>query len=126
MNHDPQDFDSTIEARRSRMETMFVILPSPSSVQQVAVGDELFLIEPDQYRSVVKQRETDVAKAVADAKNADGGYDRIVGAMANLSYTLSDQTVGNIFQRQGIPPAPARQRSSVRACLCWRGQTFAQ
>jgi len=24
------------------------------------------------------------------------GYDRIVGALANLGYTLSDQTVGNI------------------------------
>jgi transposase len=40
-------------------------------------------------------------------ENADWGYDRIVGAMANLGYTLSDQTVGNILQRHGIPPAPS-------------------
>jgi hypothetical protein len=39
-------------------------------------------------------------------ENLGWGYDRIVGAMANLGYTLSDQTVGNILQRQGIPPAP--------------------
>ncbi|MCZ6677805.1 MAG: helix-turn-helix domain-containing protein [Candidatus Poribacteria bacterium] len=46
-------------------------------------------------------------------ENSDWGYDRIVGAMANLGYTLSDQTVGNILQRQGIPPAPERQHSTT-------------
>ena len=45
-------------------------------------------------------------------ENSDWGYDRIVGAMANLGYRLSDQTVGNILHRHGIPPAPARR--SVR------------
>jgi membrane fusion protein (multidrug efflux system) len=39
--------------------------------QQIEVGETLFLIEPDQYQSIVQQREADVAKAVADAKNAD-------------------------------------------------------
>ena len=43
------------------------------------------------------------------------GYDRIVGAMANLGYTLSDQTVGNILQRHGILPAPARKRTTTWA-----------
>ena len=37
-------------------------------------------------------------------ENSDWGYDRIVGAMANLGYTLSDQTVGNILQRHDILP----------------------
>ena len=36
-------------------------------------------------------------------ENSDWGYDRIVGSMANLGYRLSDQTVGNILQRHGIP-----------------------
>ncbi len=45
-------------------------------------------------------------------ENSDWGYDRIVGAIANLGYTLSDQTVGNILQRHGIPPAPARKRTT--------------
>ena len=37
-------------------------------------------------------------------ENSDWGYDRIEGAMENLGYRLSDQTVGNILRRHGIPP----------------------
>lgn len=48
-------------------------------------------------------------------ENWDWGYDRIVGAMANLGYRLSDQTVGNILQRNGISPAPARKRTTTWA-----------
>ena len=48
-------------------------------------------------------------------ENSDWGYDRIVGAMANLGYRLSDQTVGNILQRNGITPAPARKRTTTWA-----------
>jgi putative transposase len=39
-------------------------------------------------------------------ENRSWGYDRIVGALANLGYTVSDQTVGNILKRHGMPPAP--------------------
>jgi putative transposase len=46
-------------------------------------------------------------------ENSDWGYDRIVGAMANLGYKLSDQTVGNILQRHGIPSAPERKRTTT-------------
>ncbi|MGB5276847.1 MAG: helix-turn-helix domain-containing protein [Gammaproteobacteria bacterium] len=46
-------------------------------------------------------------------ENSDWGYDRIVGAMANLGYRLSDQTVGNILQRHAIPPAPERKRTTT-------------
>ena len=35
-------------------------------------------------------------------ENRSWGYDRIVGALANLGYTVSDQTVGNILKRHGI------------------------
>jgi len=48
-------------------------------------------------------------------ENSDWSYDRIVGAMANLGYTLSDQTVGNILRRHGILPAPARKRTTTWA-----------
>jgi hypothetical protein len=48
-------------------------------------------------------------------ENSNWGYDRIVGAMANLGYRLSDQTVGNILQRHGIPPAPERKRTTTWA-----------
>jgi hypothetical protein len=48
-------------------------------------------------------------------ENSDWCYDRIVGAMANLGYTLSDQTVGNILRRNGLPPAPERKRTKTWA-----------
>ncbi len=48
-------------------------------------------------------------------ENSGWGYDRIVGAMANLGYRLSDQTVGNILQRHGILPAPKRQNTTTWA-----------
>src|SRR6266478_8652066 len=42
-------------------------------------------------------------------ENRDWGYDRIVGALANLGYKVCDQTVGNVLQRHGLPPAPERK-----------------
>jgi putative transposase len=48
-------------------------------------------------------------------ENSDWGYGRIVGAMANLGYKLSDQTVGNILQRHGIPPVPKRGHTTTWA-----------
>jgi len=44
-------------------------------------------------------------------ENPSWGYDRIVGALANLGHRLSDQTVGNILRRHGISPAPERKQS---------------
>jgi homeodomain-containing protein/integrase-like protein len=45
--------------------------------------------------------------------NRSWGYDRIVGALANLGYTISDQTVGNILKRHGLPTAPERQTTTT-------------
>jgi Homeodomain-like domain/Integrase core domain len=56
-------------------------------------------------------------------ENSGWGYDRIVGAMANLGYTVSDQTVGNILQRSGIPPAPERKRTTTWADFIRAGMT---
>ncbi len=42
-------------------------------------------------------------------ENRSWGYDRIVGALANLGDTISAQTVGNILKRHGLPPAPERK-----------------
>jgi putative transposase len=44
-------------------------------------------------------------------ENPSWGYDRIVGALANLGYLLSDQTVGNILRRHGLSPAPKRKQA---------------
>src|SRR6516164_2136245 len=41
------------------------------------------------------------------------GYDRIVGALANLGYTVSDETVGNVLKRHGIAPAPKRSQTTT-------------
>jgi len=46
------------------------------------------------------------------SENRDWGYDRIAGALANLGYEISDQTVGNVLQRHGLPPAPERKRTT--------------
>src|SRR5436853_1752322 len=46
-------------------------------------------------------------------ENRSWGYNRIVGALANLGHTVSDQTVGNILKRHGLPPAPERKRTTT-------------
>ena len=55
-------------------------------------------------------------------ENPSWGYDRMVGAMANLGYQLSDQTVGNILGRHDFPPAPresTRQTGKTSSALIW-------
>ena len=46
-------------------------------------------------------------------ENRSWGYDRIVGALANLGFTVSDQTVGNVLKRHGIVPAPERKTTTT-------------
>src|SRR5215469_5873103 len=41
------------------------------------------------------------------------GYDRIVGALANLGHRVSDQTVGNFLRRHGMEPAPKRRQNTT-------------
>jgi hypothetical protein len=43
-------------------------------------------------------------------ENSGWGYDRIVGALANLGHRLSHQTVKNILCRHGIAPSPKRSQ----------------
>jgi transposase len=44
-------------------------------------------------------------------ENRSWGYDRIQGSLKHLGYSISDQIVGNILKRHGIPPAPERQKT---------------
>ena len=46
-------------------------------------------------------------------ENPAWGYDRIAGALANLGHSLSDQSVGNILRRHGIPPTPERKHTTT-------------
>ena len=48
-------------------------------------------------------------------ENRSWGYDRIQGALKNLGYRISDQTVGNILKRHSISPAPERKKA-----VTWR------
>jgi putative transposase len=61
-------------------------------------------------RTVPPEVEAQVVKMARE--NTGWGYDRIVGALANLGHGLSDQTVGNILRRHGIAPAPKRSRTT--------------
>jgi transposase len=45
-------------------------------------------------------------------ENPGWGYDRIVGALANLGHVVSDQTVGNLLRRHGLAPAPKRSQNT--------------
>ena len=60
-----------------------------------------------------KEKEIEALVVHMAQENRCWGYDRIVGALANLGYTISDQTVGNILKRHGIPPAPERKTSTT-------------
>src|SRR5262245_46658139 len=46
-------------------------------------------------------------------ENRSWGYDRIAGALTNLGYKVCDQTIGNLLQRHGLPPAPERKRTTT-------------
>jgi len=46
-------------------------------------------------------------------ENSGWGYDRMVGALANLGHPVSDQTVGNILRRRGMAPVPERSKMTT-------------
>src|SRR5215471_5850079 len=46
-------------------------------------------------------------------ENRSWEYDHIVGALTNLGYRISHQTVGNILKRHGVPPAPVRKTTTT-------------
>ena len=99
-----------------------------------ALADVATLVKPDTilawYRKLVAQKcdgskqrkglgrpKVDPALEALVARmaqeNRAWGYDGIVGALANLGYTVTDQTVGNILKRHGIPPAPERKTTTT-------------
>jgi putative transposase len=45
------------------------------------------------------------------ARENDWGCERIEGELLKLGYTISHETVSNILERHGIPPAPEREPS---------------
>jgi membrane fusion protein (multidrug efflux system) len=81
--------------------------------QPVQTGDLLFLIEPDQYESIVQQREADVTKAEADAKNADAQLAR--GEELLKSKNISQAQVDELRAAAGIAEASIAQAKAALA-----------
>ena len=46
-------------------------------------------------------------------ENRTWGYDRIAGALEHLGHKVSDTTIGNILERNGIEPAPKRRTKTT-------------
>jgi hypothetical protein len=46
-------------------------------------------------------------------ENSSWRYDRTAGALANLGYHVSDQTVGNVLEGDGLAPAPKRSQNTT-------------
>src|SRR5216684_9382615 len=59
-------------------------------------------------------------------ENRSWGYDRIVGALANLGHEISDQTVGNVLRRHGLPSAPARKHTTTWAAFIGARESSAE
>lgn len=45
-------------------------------------------------------------------ENGDWGYGKIQGELGKLGYKVSEETIGNVLERHGIPPAPERRGST--------------
>jgi hypothetical protein len=58
-------------------------------------------------------REVEALVVQMARENSGWGYDRIAGALANLGYGVSDETVANILRRHGIAPAPKRSQNTT-------------
>ena len=57
-----------------------------------------------------------ISGSVAMAReNRSWGYDRIAGALAELGYEISDQTVSNILKRRGLPAALGLKKTTTWA-----------
>ena len=61
-------------------------------------------------RPRIEKRVEDLLVRMAK-ENPNWGYDRLVGALANLGHQLSPQTVSNILHRHGISPVPKRKHT---------------
>lgn len=73
-----------------------------------------FVLEENRvYRSLLDRHSPPWRLEDTERKNLAWGYDRIAGALANLGYTVSDQTIGNILRAHGLGPASERKRHTT-------------
>lgn len=110
-----------------------------------AMGDVIRIVKPATlfgwHRALVRRKWTyhhrhagrprtdqEIEQLVLRLARENGwGYERIEGELLKLGYTISHETVGNILERHGIPPAPERDPSpSWRHLMThYRGQLLA-
>ena len=90
-------------------------LPDPERVTLAEIGRRVGRKALREIACVAKPDTILQASSISWTAAARWGYDRIVGALANLGYPVSDQTVGNVLRRHGIAPAPQRGRT-----MSWR------
>jgi len=81
--------------------------------QTVEVGDVLFAIEPDQYQSIVEQREADVEKAIADEENAGAQLKR--GQELLKSKNIAASQVDELQAAESIAEASILQAKAALA-----------
>ncbi len=62
------------------------------------------IVESKVGRPAVEKEIVDLVLRMA-RENPSWGYDRIQGALTNVCYEISDQSVGNILKAHGIEPA---------------------
>src|SRR6201982_1265754 len=72
-------------------------------------------VEPRAGPQIGKEIEELIVRMAKE--NRSWGYDRIVGALANLGHEFSDQTVGNVLRRHGLPPAPEPKHTTTWAAF---------
>ena len=103
--------------KKALEEIATVAKPSTILAWHCTFADQL-IDTPEPHKPIGRPRVDQELEALVvrmARENRTWGYDRIVGALANLGYTISDQTVGNILKHHGIPPAPERKKT-----MTWR------
>lgn len=79
--------------------------------EQVKVGQLLFMIEPEQYQAVVKQKEADLAKAAADEQNARAQLGR--GLELLKSKNIAQSQVDELQAKAAVAKASIAQAQAA-------------
>jgi putative transposase len=81
--------------------------------QALERADKPARVDGSSGRTLTYGQLTGAIQRAAAGPAARGFRKGMVGALANLGYTVSDQSVGNILKRHGLQPASERQKNTV-------------
>lgn len=68
---------------------------------------------PELSRQTANRAKLEASIVPMARENSGWCYDRIVGALSNLGYYVSDETVGNVLRPHYIEPAPKRSQNTT-------------